>query len=60
MRSVRSARAPSTVQAKALWPWASSHGWKWSEMTENSKPARSAAAASATSDRGSRCSHIKV
>ena len=42
IRSVTCAMAPSTDQTNGLWPWLSSHGWKWSEIQAASKPARSA------------------
>ena len=34
--------APITDQTKPLWPWASFHGWKWSEIHRASNPASSA------------------
>src|SRR5439155_1402787 len=42
IRLVWLATAPSTLQAKGLSPCSSSQGWKWSEITVKSKPARSA------------------
>ena len=45
IRSVAFATAPITLQTNALWPWLSVHGWKWSEIERNSKPASSAARA---------------
>ncbi len=40
-RSVAWAIAPITLQTNGLWPCASIHGWKWSEMSANSNPASS-------------------
>jgi len=60
IRSVAFAAAPRTDHAYGACPWAASQGWKWSEMTEKSKPARSAAATSRTSASGGDCSHIIV
>ena len=41
-RSVVAAIPPITLQAKGLCPCLSVHGWKWSEIAPNSKPACSA------------------
>ena len=40
--------APITVQTNGLWPCASTHGWKWSEISANSNPASSASHAKRT------------
>ncbi len=55
---VRSAIAPSTDQTKGECPWASSHGWKWSEMDAKSKPWSSAMPARSTRRRGG-CSSLE-
>lgn len=34
--------APITDHTSGLWPWASFHGWKWSEIQSRVKPACSA------------------
>ena len=34
--------APITDHTNGLWPWASFHGWKWSEIHRQSNPACSA------------------
>jgi hypothetical protein len=39
---VASAIAPSTPHTNGLFPWRSTHGWKWSEIAANSNPASSA------------------
>jgi hypothetical protein len=44
--------APITDHTNGLWPWASVHGWKWSEIQSRSKPACSACWACRTSSRG--------
>ena len=49
MRSVTAAMPPSTAHTKGLWPCASFHGWKWSEIQPAWKPACSALAAASTS-----------
>ena len=40
--SIRLGRAPrsppSTDHTNGLWPWALTHGWKWSEIDTKSKP----------------------
>jgi hypothetical protein len=41
-RVVTPARPPITDQTKGLWPCASVHGWKWSEIRANSNPCSSA------------------
>lgn len=60
MREVAWAAAPRTDQAYPACPMALTQGWKWSEMTEESKPACSALTTSATRSFGARCSHIIV
>jgi len=52
IRRVRVAIAPSTPQTKGELPWASSQGWKWSEISEKVKPRASASSAWATRSRG--------
>jgi hypothetical protein len=59
-RSVASEIAPSTLQTKGLWPCLSTHGWKWSEIPANSKPARSARTACAVKARGPNSSQESV
>ena len=44
--------APITDQTNGLLPWASFHGWKWSEIHSRSKPASSASRACRTSSPG--------
>ncbi len=44
--------APMSDQTKPLSPWASFHGWKWSEIHRASKPASSASFACRTSSVG--------
>ena len=44
-RSVACAIPPITLQTNGLCPCESVHGWKWSEIMANSKPASSAARA---------------
>jgi len=52
IRSVTAAIPPITLQTKGLSPWASIHGWKWSEMIANEKPSSSARRASRTRSSG--------
>ena len=40
--SVAWAIPPSVDQTNGLCPWSLTHGWKWSEISPNVKPARSA------------------
>src|SRR3954454_24092679 len=54
-RSVTCAMPPMTLQTNGLWPWLSCHGWKWSEIRPNVKPASSASRACCTRSFG-RCS----
>ena len=42
----------SRDQTNGLWPWLSSHGWKWSEIDTVANPAASACCACSTSARG--------
>ena len=42
---VVAAMAPITLQTNGLSPWSSNHGWKWSEIHTDSKPAVSACCA---------------
>ncbi len=56
--SVAWAIAPSTPHTNGLCGWRSIHGWKWSEMRANEKPASSAARAFATRSRGP-CSSLE-
>ena len=51
-RSVDEAIAPITLHTNGLSPWASVHGWKWSEIAPNSNPASSARRAKRTRSRG--------
>jgi hypothetical protein len=48
---VVAATAPSTDHTKGLWPYASSQGWWWSDISNERKPARSAACADSTKNR---------
>ena len=48
IRSVTDAMPPIVLQTNPLWPCASTHGWKWSEIRRWSKPASSACFALAT------------
>jgi len=50
--SVACAIPPSVDQTNGLWPCSLTHGWKWSEMSPNVKPARSAICAWRTSSFG--------
>src|SRR3954453_11499306 len=43
--SVVCAIAPRTDHTNGLWPWASTHGWMWSEISPKRSPAYSAAGA---------------
>ena len=52
IRSVACAIPPSTLQTNGLWPCASIHGWKWSEIIANEKPRSSARAVSRTRSSG--------
>ena len=45
-----------THQAKPLWPWASVHGWKWSELSAAVKPASCARRTRRSSSLGGNCS----
>src|SRR3954470_10320193 len=54
-RSVTCAIPPMTLHTNGLWPWLSCHGWKWSEIRPNVKPASSASRACCTRSFG-RCS----
>ena len=51
-RSVACAIPPITVHTNGLWPCSSTHGWKWSEMSANVKPASSASRALRTRSPG--------
>src|SRR5690554_1063803 len=55
---VRSAMAVRTFQTKELWPWAGTHGWKWSDAITPEKPRCSAYSASATASAGGNCASI--
>lgn len=44
-RSTVCERAPITDQTNGLLPWASFHGWKWSETASRVKPASAASRA---------------
>jgi len=55
-REVAWARAPITLHTSGLWPWASVHGWKWSEISANSKPCSSASTALRTRSLGANSS----
>ena len=55
-RSVAWAAAPSQTRAFGAWPPVCRHGWKWSLVQTESKPARSAATARSSSRRGGNCS----
>src|SRR5207248_1989292 len=57
-RGARAAAPPRTDHAKGLWSCSATHGWKWSEIDANSKPASSAASAWATRSRAPRISVI--
>ena len=48
--------APITPHTNGLWPCASFHGWKWSEIHNRSKPACSARRAWSTRSAGPNCS----
>jgi hypothetical protein len=52
MSSVACATPPSVLQTNGDSPWASSHGWKWSEMLRKSNPVASAREANCTSSFG--------
>ena len=57
-RSVACAIPPIVLHTNALWPCASTHGWKWSLISANEKPASSAAFALATRSFGG-CSSLE-
>src|SRR5437763_105960 len=52
MLSVACAIPPSVDQTNGLWPCSLTQGWKWSEMSPNVNPARSAICACRTSSFG--------
>ena len=51
-RVTASDSAPITDHTNGLWPCASFHGWKWSEIHSRSNPASAAIFAWRTSSRG--------
>ena len=56
MRDVLAPSAPSQAKAEGAWPSVCFHGWKWSLMKTESKPACSASTEKSSNGRGANCS----